>query len=71
MAKYAPTQANWVAVSTTGMGQVRGGKIKWAATNTPAADDFIVMPEGAVVPITVGGYVQAVTPDAYLIVVPV
>lgn len=69
MAHYAPTTSGWTAVSATGQGQVRTGRILWAATNAPTNGDWLVLPEGAVIAVLNAGYVKAFDPGATFSVV--
>lgn len=71
MAVYEPTRTAWLAVTETGMGQARNGRILWAETNSPDPEDWLVFPEGAVIPVTTGGYVMAVEAHAIFVVAPV
>lgn len=71
MAVYEPTRTAWTAVAVTGMGQARNGRILWAETNSPDPEDWIVFPEGTVIPVTESGYVMAVEAGAIFVVVPV
>lgn len=71
MAVYEPTRTAWLAVADTGMGQARNGRILWAESNTPDREDWLVFPEGAVIPVLESGYVMAVEAHAIFVVVPV
>ena len=71
MATYKPTRTAWLAVNTVGQGQARLGRVLWAASGAPADDDWIVLPEGAVIPVTAAGYVRSVDEGAVFSVVAV
>lgn len=71
MAVYEPTRIAWTEVSDTGMGQARNGRIFWAESNAPDPEDWLVFPEGTVIPVTETGYVMAVDAHAIFVVVPV
>lgn len=60
MAVYNVTNAAWVAVAGSQTIQVRKGRVYYALTNTPADEDWLVYPDGAVIVLTTGGYAKAV-----------
>ena len=60
MTVVAVDRTSWSAINAAAQRvQVFGGRIKVAASATPAADDFQVWPEGIVVDITAVKYAQA------------
>lgn len=67
MTVYAPTQNAYTSVAGSQTVQVRNGRVRFAASATPAANDFLVLPNGAVMALDNGGYVQAVDEGAIVV----
>lgn len=67
MTVVTPTQTAYSAVSASSRIQVRGGRVFLADSNAPAANDYHVLPDGAILEVTAAKYVQALDPGAYLV----
>ncbi len=71
MAVYDPARDTWEAVSDTGLGQARNGRVLWAESDTPDPEDWLVIPEGGMVTVAEAGYIRAVDEGALFVVVPI
>lgn len=63
------TTSTWVVVHTAGTTerlQVLGGRVRLADNATPAANDYLVLPEGAVMDVTAAKWGQLIDARAYV-----
>jgi hypothetical protein len=63
MSVFTLDRTTWIQVNTVARRlQVRGGRIKLADSATPAADDFTIHADGAVMDVTAPRWAQAHDP---------
>lgn len=66
MAVVTPSTTAWSACPA-GKVQVLGGRVMWASSNSPAADDWFVFGSKQVVDFGIAGYVRAIDAGARVV----